>query len=520
MGSVPAHSIGPSPLWPNVGITDERWADFINTLDTEELRRGLDKFAHALSLRESTTRCSTADQPLSNPNRATYDSTASTLYDFDRFIVPANSIHNEHPCYEESNIILPGVDPDFSLRSEPEYLNITAFHVDPDGYPVPRTHPTGVLNSLDTHHSESPVAAYLHVPSSTQPSPQSVKRPYFCTFCAEVGKWILFKSKGDWKLHEQKFHDDTGLQWPCGAGCTEVFDRGRDLEEHNDKEHDTKRLPPGSQKVWVYGCGFEHCRVLTYTWDDRCNHVALCMQNATMFSWTYNRTIRTLLKAEKNSSSIWKPILGGLDLKQMQWDPVKTRRMRQQLGNYDVMHNQKRFFRELFKAGIPAVPVNHHRHPLRNPSTNFVSPILHSGPTEDYPIEFSQYVSLPEVDHTRTQPFHNNVYYPHTVNLLPRQSYRNSVFMTDGPYLDASGGPPMLEDEIGARPLIDPELPGPAQLTLDHSDFPANKTRTLSPSAAVPSRRRRLLTKSKECLRSRLLRSVPTECLGFPSLRK
>lgn len=272
-----------------------------------------------------------------------------------------------------------------------------------------------------------------HPPShnTTLSKPVDKSKRYFCTFCSEEGIEKVFKTKQDWKRHEEDYHVETGLQWTCEVkGCSGVFPRGVEFKSHL-KQHEGKKLPRDWKNVHqldrIYACGFENCKRFHTTWKQYCNHVAEHMDVGDTV-WTFNRTIQNLLK-HPDHSALWKHTYNIL-CPQMQilhsdlsWEFHKTRGMRDQLACRSFEGRLDDFLPRLFQFGLPPAKAN-----------------LFSGPPQHGPSS-SLYTTPPtlppflpsSVDLTNFDHFvgvSNEV-------ATPVSDYRNSIFMTDAPTFHA-----------------------------------------------------------------------------------
>ncbi|XTI85884.1 hypothetical protein V2W45_1232108 [Cenococcum geophilum] len=88
----------------------------------------------------------------------------------------------------------------------------------------------------------------------------------------------------------------------------------------------------------AFGCGFNHCKMVCYSWKERCDHVAGHMQkeNKTPSDWCYSNVIRNLLR-QRNIQEISKRVLEQfcqqkkIDRSRLSWLPSNTKELRQSL---------------------------------------------------------------------------------------------------------------------------------------------------------------------------------------------
>ncbi|OCL13646.1 hypothetical protein AOQ84DRAFT_372005 [Glonium stellatum] len=205
---------------------------------------------------------------------------------------------------------------------------------------------------------------------TSQSSLQSSERVLFCTFCAEQKENVhkTFGTKSDWKKHETRIHE-TGQEWPCPVpNCRLIFDRDADFTRHHQRSHPGRPLPPLSDvKVQllpkaVFGCGFDNCKTLLSSWNDRCDHVAKHMKDGMKRTqWRYTNVIRNLIRQD-SIRDIWKSLFVyfGEQLKkdrsQLCWHPHNTRVLRQKLECGDFRPNRDDFLMITLKLGLDLPP--------------------------------------------------------------------------------------------------------------------------------------------------------------------
>ncbi|OCK92464.1 uncharacterized protein K441DRAFT_570707 [Cenococcum geophilum 1.58] len=205
-----------------------------------------------------------------------------------------------------------------------------------------------------------------------QSSIHSNERVLFCTFCAEQNVNKTFGTKSDWKKHETRIHE-TGQEWPCPTpNCCLVFDRDADFSRHHQRSHPGRPLPPLSDvKVQllpkgVFGCGFDNCKTLLSSWNDRCDHVAKHMKDGMKRTqWRYTNVIRNLIRQDSIRDD-WKFLFVTFreqlkkDGSQLCWHPHNTRILRQKLECSDFRPNRDDFLMTTLKLGLdlppPSVP--------------------------------------------------------------------------------------------------------------------------------------------------------------------
>lgn len=192
----------------------------------------------------------------------------------------------------------------------------------------------------------------------------TASRPFFCTFCLEGNEVSSFKTKQDWKRHEQNYHEH-GQRCRCAfPDCAEVF--ARNVEElmrhgHTHPNFDPRYHMDIVQTQKAYACGFENCRVLLNDWVQRCDHVAHHMrdlEDSSPSCWNYNRILRNLLKHPAVKDT-WKPIrsrrcpMYRVLKSELSWDPGETRDIRRRLEYHDFGTSLEALLEELFYVGIP-----------------------------------------------------------------------------------------------------------------------------------------------------------------------
>jgi hypothetical protein len=330
-----------------------------------------------------------------------------------------------------------------------------------------------------------------------------------------LGTWKTFKTKQDWKRHEEDYHDGTGLQWICQVtGCSEIFSRGIEFRSHLKKGHEGKKYPRDCKEVRqmqrIYACGFEDCRTLSTTWKHRCGHVAGHMEQGDT-NWTYNRTIRVLLKHQKISSQ-WKQIYAVMcpqyDIlhNYLTWDIHSTRMMRDQLQNHSFGGRLDAFLLELFHRGLPAAKIHNlinYTLPsqLASPSVYTTPPII--PPIVPTSMDFD--LNLPFADdsfcQTATGRTNNGV-------VASALNNRMSVLMTDAPPLHNPGAftsandpsrevPPMANELISLDDFI-------TETTPNYDAYPsATQEHTGSQDSSKSHSPRALVNKSREWLASK-----------------
>ena len=141
---------------------------------------------------------------------------------------------------------------------------------------------------------------------------QRTRKPpiYACSFCDQV-----FSVKGNWKRHEEEFHEPQ-KQWSCPeTGCTRKFAAENKFRKHHREGHRSRNcnhnmdaaiisnFPPKS----AWGCGF--CAQPLGTWDARASHIAKHFEDgSTKSDWEFSRVIQGLLYQPKMVSA-WQALL-------------------------------------------------------------------------------------------------------------------------------------------------------------------------------------------------------------------
>jgi hypothetical protein len=225
------------------------------------------------------------------------------------------------------------------------------------------THSITAANSVhDPTSALNQEEQMLHLRSIIGPAPtfsHQLARPrFFCTYCYEAGKTKVIKTKQDWIRHEENHHKESGLEWRCKT-CTAVFDRGVDFKKHMTRTHKEVDLEGGTEIIQhkrLYACGFERCRELNYDYEEFTQHVAIHMGKGHR-DWSYNRTIRNLLKHPPLSEP-WKALCESIGppikvtRKELQWDRTTAGNIRPQLERFDFGDSFPVFLQGLFLAGV------------------------------------------------------------------------------------------------------------------------------------------------------------------------
>ncbi|KAF2275763.1 uncharacterized protein EI97DRAFT_71692 [Westerdykella ornata] len=230
---------------------------------------------------------------------------------------------------------------------------------------TPETKQTGRQTTEDCLQKGllNPAPPTRAAPSRSKKADPSMKGPFFCTYCHEMHSPSSFKMKADWKRHETKFHE-TGFEWPCKVyNCSETFSRKEDLNTHAEKVHghvpDTHDVKLSLPAKRVYACGFKGCQKLTYTWKERCNHIARCMLEVKdQQRWSYHWRILNLLRQDATKPG-WKVVKSrwcerlGIQVSDLRWEYRTSRNLVQQLECQTYGTDMESFLERLFKLGLP-----------------------------------------------------------------------------------------------------------------------------------------------------------------------
>lgn len=134
---------------------------------------------------------------------------------------------------------------------------------------------------------------------------------YVCTYCNKD-----FGGKSDWKRHETTFHEPQ-YTWECPV-CNRTFNSKRKFSTHHDRDHDCLECDHGTEAQKslpakaAFGCGFQSCNQVLYSWDDRCNHVAKHFEDGEIKpNWQYSTMIKNLLRQDRLDAA-WKRLMGEL----------------------------------------------------------------------------------------------------------------------------------------------------------------------------------------------------------------
>jgi hypothetical protein len=342
--------------------------------------------------------------------------------------------------------------------------------------------------SIDPSHLQSSTDQETpHTSLNSLKTAEPASKQFFCTFCSELGTWKTIKTKQDWKRHEEDYHNGTGLQWIC-RDCKEV-----------------RQIPR------IYACGFENCRTRSTTWKHRCDHVAGHMDQGDT-NWTYNRTIRVLLKHEYVSAH-WKHIYTvmcpqyGIIHTYLTWDIRSTHTMRDQLQNHSFVGRLEDFLLELFHRGLPAAKT----HTLINHMLPYqqASPSVYAAPPSIPPIipalvgfDFDPSFGDDSFCQNETGSTNNGI-------VASALSHRNSVLMTDAPHLHGPSTfntsshdpfrevPPMANELISLGNFI-------TETNSDYDDYSSGTQEHTSTQDSTKSHSpRALVNKSREWLASK-----------------
>lgn len=163
---------------------------------------------------------------------------------------------------------------------------------------------------------------------------------YVCTYCNKD-----FGGKSDWKRHETTFHEPQYI-WQCPI-CNRSFNSKRKFSTHHGRDHncdgcnhaiEAQKALPGKT---AFGCGFQGCNQLLYSWDERCNHVARHFEDGEgKQNWHYSTMIKNLLR-QAPLDRPWKELLTELHGRrdgwpELTWRQEDTRAYREALeyGNF------------------------------------------------------------------------------------------------------------------------------------------------------------------------------------------
>lgn len=150
-------------------------------------------------------------------------------------------------------------------------------------------------------------------PNSTTPNSfwTGLQKKYACTYCTKD-----FGGRSDWERHETTFHEPQ-YSWQCPL-CDRSFNSKRKFSTHHSRDHACgpeaecdhhtqaqKALP--SKKA--FGCGFQSCEQVLYSWRERCDHVAKHFEDGGVEqNWQYSVMIRNLLRQD-HLKGPWKQLL-------------------------------------------------------------------------------------------------------------------------------------------------------------------------------------------------------------------
>ena len=390
------------------------------------------------------------------------------------------------------------------------------------------THPTDTTYTAadyKSHLRSSLRNETLQPPVHENRVSEAIQRQYFCTFCAELGTTKIIKTKQDWKRHEEDYHNGTGLQWLCPVNsCSRVFYRGVEFKQHLKKDHEGKKYSRDCKEVrqmpHIYACGFENCKQLDETWKDHCDHVASHMSKGQM-KWTYDRTIRNLLK-HQDISRHWKDTyntLGpqmGVVPNELTWDVQTTRPMRDELERRSMEGKSGAFLQNLFFSGIPLKDRNL---PIRQPMTDMTSQSMYNS---SLPIMLPVFPGL-GFGHS----FVDTDFALNTNNttgneaMTSSRQHRNSILMTDAPPIDGPGSfsvsstdlyeeiPSMADEQISIEKFIAEVTPDP---------LPDIENRVAAPGLTKSHSPRSLMNKSREWLGTKKSQSYQAGVMEHPDL--
>ncbi|KAJ4291877.1 hypothetical protein N0V90_009773 [Kalmusia sp. IMI 367209] len=495
-------------------MDDQYWDTILTRLDEHQLHQLRQKIDQLLT--QYSFQRDSEDHVSSDLARATYYSNSSTLYQSGRSTPQASSITSDKP-----NSLPPRASYGDNVPSLAPYA--TEAHLWP---PFSATNTRSQLVS-------SLLQEATHKPLDICKPGEAAPKQFFCTFCAEVGKYKVIKTKQDWKRHEEDYHIETGLQWICQVkDCSEVFFHGSGFKQHLRKDHEGKKLPRDSKEVRqlsrVYACGFENCRELNKTWKDHCDHVATHMLKGHT-TWTYDRTIRNLLKDPRLSNQ-WKNIYGTLCPQleiipnDLTWDPQSTRRMREQLEFHNFEgHSIEDFLQRLFLVGIPHTKAKDFAFRLSH--SNLASPSSYTIPS--LPLQ----TLAPSAELFNFDSTLGDVNAPsETINAsgteapVPLNDNRYSINMTDAPPLYDSNPFNMSPiDPLGEIPSAEDELLTIEAFITETAPYDDAHLGTQGPDSTVPDNSkshspRALMVKSKEWLAAKKSQHLQPIVIEHPDI--
>jgi len=362
-------------------------------------------------------------------------------------------------------------------------------------------------------------ASSFHSPLRQETANAPNVKQFFCTFCAELGTLKIIKTKQDWKRHEEDYHVGTGNQWFCQVpGCCQVFDCGADFKRHLKRDHEGKKFPRDSKEVRqlerVYACGFENCRTLDVEWKHRCNHVATHMLKGHT-AWTYDRTIRNLLKQPAFSAQ-WKNIYGtmgpprNLTQTDLSWNPETTRKLREQLELHSFDCPIEEFLQRLFLLGVPKDKVG--------------KPNLDLSQQIDFGTSTTSSTVPPRFHEPSTSlgAFAFDVGSSEDTRILaagPQYHGRGSVHMTEELSFNAYDNLNVPPESFDAIPSADEELCSVEEFICDDMMASANpRTFTVDDNTSKHGSTRNLMRKSKEWLTSKKSQHFQPITLDHPDI--
>lgn len=225
--------------------------------------------------------------------------------------------------------------------------------------------------SVDSSPSTRPDSRFSNLSSTTSVSTSSQKSPaekiFYCTVCFQIGKHTCFRRKNDWKRHEENFHH-TQKEWLCDCGL--AFGRVRDFTEHHSSVHTGSTLSQVSKlgidllPTVFYACGFQGCKGLFKSWDERCDHVASHMKaNPTSAQWDYSVEVTNLLRQPELRKE-WKDLLSQrhgpdkLNWPSFSWDPVRARNLHRKLQCQDFRPSIQSLLHSAYILGLPNVIIS------------------------------------------------------------------------------------------------------------------------------------------------------------------
>ena len=339
--------------------------------------------------------------------------------------------------------------------------------------------------------------------------PNVSRKLYFCTYAAEKGKTQRFRWKSDWKKHEMNFHE-TGKEYHCPyPSCPQTFSHEHDYYQHCKRHGNVNLLPAsvvmgGLPRKTAFGCGFNHCKVVCYSWNERCNHVADHMkkEGKTPLDWSYSNIIRNLFR-QQNIREISKMMFNQfyqqkkIGRSQLSWLPSNTRELRRHLEWGIFYPNVEAFIQKAIELSSLSAMNPNQAITLPNQFTILSQNSVQSADTssmsqvQNFPMaDSTDFDGSTQFDHSRLAsqlqlPFENQpqLSSPHNMDFSVPHSL-DSLHRTQSEFRHPNIDPILTKDSFSQPSQIPTELNLDLQLHHQRNNFPEylNQEQHMHPS--------------------------------------